>query len=85
MDRRTLNQYLAVVLTTVAECGEAPEGVLYAGLMAHGCTMQDWAIIVAALTKGELVRVEWNVMRLTDKGRDVAAKCEAFARKAGAA
>ena len=61
-----------VVAATLAEVGEAPEGILYAGLMHADITLADYERIRAVLVGLGLVTVEPGpVLKATAKLRAV--------------
>ena len=66
----------AVILTTLGETGESPEGIMYAGLM--GVTDIDTfkAVTFALVSSGLLERTGLHRLRITSKGRELAAKIE---------
>jgi hypothetical protein len=43
------------VAETIRETSPTPAGVLYAGLMTHGCTFEQFASIIQALKNAKLV------------------------------
>ena len=77
MDRNKANVGLCAILTTVAETGTAPEGVLYAGMMSKGYTLDDFGILMSVLRDGAFVSVSFNEVRLTDAGWDMAGRINA--------
>ena len=78
MNRDTLNRYLAAVLTTLRESDdEAPSGILYAALMAHGCSHGDFMTVQAMLVSSGLATLDGDMLALTDAGRAIADKINA--------
>jgi len=72
MTRKEANIYLAAILETLAEGenGEAPEGILYAGIATAGASFGDWQAITNILLAGLLCeRTPGPCLKLTDKGR----------------
>ena len=74
--RDQINVALAAVLTTLAEApdGEAPQGIVAAALLHQ---TEPFETIRAILCAGKLVECEGNVMRITDRGREIAAQINA--------
>ena len=56
--KRQLNAVVDGILDAIKVAGDhgAPEGVLYAALMAHGCTLNQFHSIIGAMARGGLVR-----------------------------
>ena len=80
MDRRKINVGLAAVVTTVAELGEAPEGVMYAGLITQGYALDEFETVLELLARsGMIKRAPSCLVTITDAGRAMARKIEAFA------
>lgn len=67
------------VLETISECGEAPEGHLYAVLMNHGMDLRQFHAFMDFLRKSDLVKSSGCVATLTHKGEDVVAECKRVA------
>lgn len=70
---------LNIVASTLAEAGEAPEGILYAGLMHAGITIGDYENIREMLVALGLATMEPGPMlkataKLTEAYREVMAK-----------
>lgn len=76
MTRRELNVLLATVLTTLAEVrtGSAPRSIVMLGLSV---TLDDFLMVERVLVAGDLVTQEFDVLTITDKGRETAAWVEA--------
>ena len=77
MDRNKLNILLAAVITTVDELGEAPEGILYAGLMSQGYTLDQFNIGISLMQRAGLATSESYLLKLTPAGHEMAAKINA--------
>lgn len=70
---------ICAIITTLAALpnGEAPEGVVYAGLMAH-CGLAEFQSIERGLIGARLIdRVAGPCLKITDAGRKIAAELEA--------
>jgi hypothetical protein len=77
MTRDQVNRILAAVITTLAEVpdGEAPSGIILAGLMHDGVTSDDWRGLRDILIAGKLVEPKpGHVLAITAKGRELAQK-----------
>lgn len=60
------------VACTLAEVGEAPEGIIYVGIMTKGATLDDFHFIKGLLLHHGLATEEIGpVLRATDKLRDL--------------
>lgn len=72
MDRNTTNSIIFGVLSTLDEIGQVPQGVLYAGLMERGVTLDWFQRLVETLRVNGLVRTahgsHWE-LEITEKGR----------------
>jgi hypothetical protein len=80
--RDDLNIALGAVLVTLAESpdGEAPQGILAAALLHQNVPFD---VIRAILVASGLVECQGDVMRITARGREIAAKInEAGGRRA---
>lgn len=77
MTTREANQYLGAILETAAETepGFTGETIYQMGL---GVSLSDWTILRSLLYAGELATFDGNAVKLTDKGRAMAAKVSAF-------
>jgi hypothetical protein len=78
MTTRELNIGLAAVVTTVAEVGEAPEGIIYAGLMTKGYTLDGLLMILGLLTQAGMITRAGDVATITQNGRDLAERINAY-------
>jgi hypothetical protein len=78
MTTRELNIGLAAVVTTVADVGDAPEGVLYAALMAKGYTLDGLLLILGVLAQAGMITRAGDVATITGRGRELAAKINAY-------
>jgi hypothetical protein len=69
--RDRINIALAAVLSTLAETpdGEAPQGILAAALLHQEVPFET---VRAILVAGRLVECEGSVMRITERGREMA-------------
>ena len=78
MDRKTVLTALAAIITTIDEIGEAPAGIVYAGLMGHGISHGDYTHLQTMLVSSGIATIDGShVLRLTDSGRAAAAKINA--------
>jgi hypothetical protein len=59
-----LNQLAAAILSILP----APSGHLYAALSAHGCTPDQYAQILGALSETGLVMMDEQIIRITEEG-----------------
>jgi hypothetical protein len=75
MTREKLNALLCAIISTLAEVEYSPESTLYLGI---GSDLEDWNTVKSVLLAGELATVENYTVRITQKGRDLAAKVNAF-------
>jgi len=60
-----LTQLAAAILATLP----APSGHLYAALATHGCTPDQYSQIISALSETGLVKVDGQIIRMTEEGR----------------
>lgn len=76
MNVNKLMTFLATTITTIDETGgEIKEGILYAGLMQHDCSHDEFQKLVFAMVDGGLVeRTSGWGLRITRKGKELAAK-----------
>ena len=76
MTREKLMTYVAAVLTTALETEPSPfpESMAY---LAMGADLSAWGTVKGVLLGGGMVTVDGNAIQLTDKGRDLAQKCNA--------
>lgn len=79
--RQILAAKMAVqaVLSTLAATradGPAPEGTIYAGLTAQGCTLSQFQGLMGSMERTQMVSREGHLVTITDKG------CEASSRLA---
>jgi len=76
MAREKLNVLLSAVLTTAldTEPSPFPETMAY---LAMGSDMSTWETVKQVLIAGQLATFSGHSIRLTDKGRDIARKCNA--------
>lgn len=87
MNRQKINALLAALIETLEEVGDAgaPRGVLYAALMGE-VDLGGYESVEHLLLAGELARREGDVLRITPKGSEIAAKiAEARAKLAAEA
>ena len=75
MTRNQINVYLASILTTIAETDEAPSGIIYSALMANGVTLNEYMQLQTILVSSELCTLSHDVLRLTDRGHELANEC----------
>ena len=61
-----LPKLAAAILATLP----APSGHLYAVLATHGCTPDQYAQILGALSETGLVMLDGKILRITEKGED---------------
>ena len=84
MTKHEANVGLAAIITTVAEVGEAPEGIMYAALMG-AYNLDDFTALLSICKRaGLLADAGMHLVKITDAGRDVARKIEAHAARARA-
>ena len=50
------------IAETIRETSPTPAGVLYAGLMTHGCTFEQFTSIVQTLKNAKLVTEKGHVL-----------------------
>jgi phosphopantetheinyl transferase (holo-ACP synthase) len=76
MTRNEANQYLAVILETVAKAGKsgAPNGYLYAAFNSKGMTLDEYQMLISLAKSGELIEESNHLLTITDKGREMVAK-----------
>ena len=72
------NAALAAILVAAAETEPAPFPESY-GYTALGSDLKKWQMIRGILITGQLATMDGNQIKLTDAGRDMARKCQAFA------
>ncbi len=75
LSRDQINSYLAVIIETVYEAGDAGcvSGHLYAAMLNHVTLEEYEGLLTVAQTAG-ILKMSNFVIRLTDKGRVVLAK-----------
>ena len=78
MTNNEMNIALAAILTTALETepGPFPQSMAY---LALGSDIAKWETVKTVLTVGKLADLEGNQIVLTAKGREIAAKCNAYA------
>lgn len=59
-----LTQLAAAILATLP----APSGHIYAALSAHGCTPDQYAQILSALSATGLIMLDGQIIRITEEG-----------------
>jgi hypothetical protein len=59
-----LTQLAAAILATLP----APSGHIYAALATHGCTADQYAQILSALSETGLIMLEGQVIKITEEG-----------------
>jgi hypothetical protein len=76
MDRNQLMTYVAAVLTTALETEPRPfpESMAY---LAMGADLSKWQTIKQVLVDGGMITTPGYSIQLTDKGRELAQKCNA--------
>ncbi len=73
MTRTQLNVALCAILATLAETTTAPEGHVYAALMGHGYTLEDFQAVMNIAAAGKLItRSSSHEITLTPFGRAMA-------------
>ena len=79
MDKKSFNVAAAGILGACASAGSlgAPGGVMYAGLMANGYTLQDFERITGALAGAGLVLKRGECYTITPKGLELNAMIDA--------
>ena len=86
-NKKHLNAIICALLSVLngAEGGEAPEGIMYAAIIDR-VGLDDWKAIRNILIAAKLCEPVGNhVLRITDKGRELARKADEFAAKIAAA
>lgn len=81
MTRNELNIALCAVIATVDECqdaGPVPQGVVYAGLMTRGYTLDDYYTVQSIMVKAQLAVVGNDTLKLTEAGRKMAQQIREF-------
>lgn len=73
-------QDTAMILTTLAETDGAPESHIY---LALGMDMERWNTYRGILTRQSLITIRGHYVRLTDKGKAIAADIEKALAKSG--
>lgn len=70
---KTLKIICDAVLEAVGAAGPlgAPGGTLYAALMAHGATIQQFEKLMAGLVNADLLRKQGELYFLTEKGKAI--------------
>lgn len=69
---------IAAVLTTALDIQPCPESSIY---LALGCDLGKWATVKDFLQRGGLATFAGYSVKLTDKGRILAEKCNALAAR----
>ena len=71
---QALQRIAAVVIEACDAAGSlgAPSGVLYAGLMAQGCTLSQYQQITDGLVRAGMLTRAGHLLHATDKGRTFA-------------
>lgn len=77
MTRDQINKYLASIISTLDEAGEAPAGVVYMALQHDGVSHGDFMLLQTLLVDGGVCTLESNVYRLTERGKTMAAQINA--------
>lgn len=64
----------AAIIEAIDSAGPAgaPSGTVYAGLMAHGCTLEQYEQITDGLVKGGMLTRTGHLLHATDNGRTFA-------------
>ncbi len=62
--RRALNLIALAIRDTVTAAGDmgAPSGHVYAALMTHGCTLDQYNQIISAMTRTGMIRQSGNLL-----------------------
>lgn len=68
---RTLSAAIIEAIDAAGPAG-APSGAVYAGLMAQGCTLDQYEQITDGLTRAGLIQRAGHLLTATDKGREFA-------------
>ena len=75
MNDAKLSVLVATVISSLDETtGEVPEGILYAGLMAHVSYEEFMSLVAVLVNIGAVERGPQFLLTLTDKGREIAKK-----------
>jgi hypothetical protein len=75
MTKQEINKYLCAILPTLNEVDYAPESMIY---LAIGADAGKWEVLKVLLCSSGLATSENYAMRITAKGRELAAKINAF-------
>lgn len=75
MSKQEINKYLCAILTTLNEVDFAPESMIY---LAIGADLSKWQSLKGMLCAAGLATSEHYAMRITAKGRELAAKINAL-------
>ena len=75
MDEREALVFMAAILSTLGE-GSAPSGIVYTGLMSH-MNLDQFLGIESFLIGQKLIEKEWDVLHLTDAGKEMVKKIDA--------
>lgn len=78
MTRSEVNMFLAAILMASKTPGGATEGGMYAALMHHGVTLDDFYDLLTIATTAGLVKRSHFVVTLTPKGEEMVTKIEAL-------
>ena len=73
---KSLRRIGAIVIEAVSAADPtigAPGGILYAALMGHGCSLEQFTGIMAGLTRAGMLDKRGECYHVTDKGRQFAA------------
>lgn len=68
---RLLSAAIIEAIDTAGPAG-APSGTVYAGLVAHGCTLEQYEQITDGLVKAGMLTRTGHLLHATDKGRTFA-------------
>ncbi len=74
MSKGQIYARIAAIVSTLAETGGGPESSIY---LALGMDMSLWTMLRAVLVENGLVTISGHWCELTDKGRELAEKCNA--------
>ena len=79
MTRNQIITYLASIISTIDEVGEAHTGTIYAALMSTGLSHGDFMALQTMLVSSGTCTLDGTLLRLTDAGKRAAVKINAAA------
>lgn len=82
MNPARANVALCAILTTLLDCPDAPQGIVYAALSASGYTLNEFNVLLALARSSKLIEENGLFLSLTPSGRDLAQQIEDARRAA---